>query len=81
VQWVGSAMFVTLVTFLGSTSVQLDLFFFRADDRCERGMAPLQVKWRGVAPHGLTGRHGNGNGTAPHVTFLGIAPSCQRLGR
>jgi hypothetical protein len=26
------------------------LFFFRADDRCERGMAPLQVEWRVAWP-------------------------------
>jgi hypothetical protein len=47
----------TLVTLL---CFNLSWFFFlRTDGRSERGMAPLQVKWRGGAPwpH-KTARHG-----------------------
>jgi hypothetical protein len=36
----------------------------------ERGMAPLQVKWCGVAPMALTGRHGNGTMLHSYRTYL-----------
>jgi hypothetical protein len=65
----GSA--ATLVTLLGSTSVQLVLFFFRADDRKRAWHGTVASKVVcGVAPMASQ----DGTATAQHPCYIPIAP-------